>query len=177
MRGQAEGPGGVTTPGPTPGPTPEKRALIDAYDSVMRDDATRRANRTAESLRRTRPVSWILFTVLIAGVAGVAILRPDVLRSDTALHETPELTNASLRFAMGIQIERIAKYQRAHGTPPATLGDAGPVLPGATYRPLPSGRYELHAVNGTASLTYTSDTPLRQFMGNAFDVIVNRNRP
>lgn len=173
MPASAEGSGGVTTPGPTP----EKRALIDAYDSVMRADATRRASRTAGSMRRTRPVSWIVFTVLIAGVAGLAILRPDVLRPDTALHEPPELREASLRFAMGIQIERIAKYQRTHGNLPLTLPDAGPVLPGATYRPLPSGRYELDAVNGAASLTYTSDTPLRQFMGNAFDVIVKRNRP
>ncbi|MBA2626855.1 MAG: hypothetical protein H0U85_02510 [Gemmatimonadales bacterium] len=163
----------------TPTPSPEKRALIDAYDTVMQVDAERRDAETSPVAARRRwtgTVIWALFALTLLGCAAIAVLRPDWLRIRRELAVPPVVQQANLRLAMGLQIERIARYERAHAALPDALADAGPVVPGVTYRRVGSNGYELTGTDGRLTLTYASGTPVRTFVGDAYNVLVSRSR-
>lgn len=78
---------------------------------------------------------------------------------------------ASLRFAMYLQAQRIKAFQQGAGRLPRELAEAGQPLPGMSYRPLSAGTYELEGATDRVRLTYRSDTPLREFLGTGADVL------
>jgi len=161
---------------PTP-PTPEKRALIDAYESALKASAERRdAASRPSGPRRTRPVFWVILLLAVGGAGAVAILRPEWIGIEAPLTEPPAVREASLRLAVALEAQRVLRYQRAHGQLPATLAEAGAVMPGIIYQPSRDGIYEISAADGDIAVLYRSTTSLRTFVGNSYDAVKRRGK-
>lgn len=160
-------------------PSPEKRALIDAYDTIMKVDAERRDAETqpgTSSRKRTRPFAWMLLAIAGLGLITLILTRPEWIGLRNQLQEAPAVQEASLRFALVMEAQRVARYQRTHGSLPARLEDAGPVMPGVTYRRASPTSYELIGGNGPFRLTYRSSDSPQAFLGRSFTVLRGRGK-
>ena len=163
---------------PTP-PSPEKRALIDAYETVLKAEAERRDTVQASTPAgppRTRPIAWIVLGLVLAGLIAAVVLRPPWLGLGVPLREPPAVREASLRLAVALEAQRVMRYQREQGRLPATLDEAGPVLAGVSYQPSREGIYEMSATDGEIAVLYRSTTSLREFVGNSSDIVSRRTR-
>jgi hypothetical protein len=161
---------------PTP-PTPEKRALIDAYESALKASAERHDGPAARrGPRRARPFFWAILALTIAAAGGIAILRPAWIGLGTAVVEPPAVREASLRLAVALEAQRVLRYQREHGRLPATLAEAGAVMPGVIYQPSRDGIYEISAADGDVTVLYRSTGSLRTFVGNSYEVVRRRGK-
>jgi hypothetical protein len=161
----------------TPPPSPEKRALIDAFDTVMKADAERRdADPRPDRGKRTRPFAWALLAVAGLAVLGVILLQPEWIGLGNQLHEPPAMQDASLRFALVMEAQRVARYERTHHALPNRLEDAGPVMPGVTYRRAGAAGYELTGANGEVTLTYRSSDAPSTFLGHSLNVLSRRGK-
>ena len=161
---------------PTP-PSPEKRALIDAYKSALQADADRRDAAPAAPLgpRRARPAAWIALVLALAAGA-VVVVRPAWLGLGQRLEAPPAVREASLRLAVALEAQRVARYQRDYGRLPATLDAAGPIIPGIAYQPSREGVYELAAADGDIAVVYRSTGSLRAFVGRSYEVVSGRGQ-
>ena len=161
---------------PTP-PTPEKRALIDAYESALKASAERRDSSAGPSgPRRTRPVFWVILLLALGGAGAIAMLRPEWIGIEAALVEPPAVREASLRLAVALTAQRVLRYQREHGQFPTTLAEAGAVMPGVIYQPSRDGIYEISAADGDLTVLYRSTTSLRTFVGNSYEAVRRRGK-
>ena len=161
---------------PTP-PSPEKRALIDAYESALKASAERRdTSANPPGPRRTRPVFWVMLLLAVGGAGAIAILRPEWIGIETAVLEPPAVREASLRLAVALEAQRVLRYQREHGQLPATLAEAGAVMPGIIYQPSRDGIYEISAADGDIAVLYKSTTSLRAFVGNSYEAVKRRGK-
>ena len=163
---------------PTP-PSPEKRALIDAYETVLKAEAERRETGQASTPAgppRTRPIAWVVLGLVLVALAAAAALRPPWLGLGVPLREPPAVREASLRLAVALEAQRVMRYQREQGHLPATLDEAGPVLAGVSYQPSREGIYELSATDGDIAVLYRSTTSLREFVGNSSDIVSRRGK-
>lgn len=165
-------------PAPTP-PSPEKRALIDAYETVLKAEAGRRD--AAQGSRRsgaprTRPLAWIVLGLVVAALVAAAVFRPPWLGLAVPLEEPRAVREASLRLAVALEAQRVMRYQREQGHLPATLEEAGPTLTGVTYQPSREGIYEMTARDGDITVLYRSTTSLRDFVGTSYDVVSRRRK-
>jgi hypothetical protein len=68
------------------------------------------------------------------------------------------------------------RYQREQGRLPATLEEAGPVLPNVRYQPSREGIYEMSATDGDIAVLYRSTASLREFVGRSYDVVSRRGK-
>lgn len=159
---------------PTP-PSPEKRALIDAYESALKASAERR-DVPAGKARRTRPVFWAMLVLTLVGAGGVAMLRPAWIGLGKEVVEPPAVREASLRLAVALEAQRVLRYQRANGRLPSTLAEAGAVMPGVIYQPSREGIYEISAADGEIAVLYRSTGSLRTFVGNSYEVVSRRGK-
>jgi hypothetical protein len=163
----------MTTPPPNT-PTPEKRALIDAYDQVMRVEAERRAGDPDAGQKRRRPsLIVVVGLVLIAGLGGVSyVVRPAWLFPAPLPVASQADLNAQLRVGLYMQAQRILAHRTRTGRLPATLAEVdGAMLHDMTYTPLDSTRFIVGGVAGPLSLTLQSDEDMRAFLGNSFAVV------
>src|SRR6476659_42913 len=120
---------------PTP-PSPEKRALIDAYETALKASAQQREQRPGGAgPRRTRPIAWLVLALAVGGAAFGGVTRPAWLGIHGPLVEPPAVREASLRLAVALEAQRVLRFQREHGRLPATLDEAGGAMPGISYQP------------------------------------------
>jgi hypothetical protein len=163
----------MTAPPPN-APTPEKRALIDAYDQVMRVEAERRATDPLAGPGRRRP-SLIVVTglLIIAALGGVSyIVRPAWLFPAPPPATSQADLDAQLRVGLYMQAQRILAHRARTGRLPATLAEVdGAMLRDMTYSALDSTRFVVGGVAGPVSLTLQSDEDMRAFLGNSFAVV------
>lgn len=163
---------------PTP-PSPEKRALIDAYETVLKAEAERRDTEQASTRSgppRTRPLAWVVLGLVLAGLIAAVVMRPPWLGLGVPLQEPPAVREASLRLAVALEAQRVMRYQREQGRLPATLDEAGPVLPNVRYQPSREGIYEMSATDGDIAVLYRSTTSLRDFVGKSYDIVSRRGK-
>lgn len=78
---------------------------------------------------------------------------------------------AALRFAMYVQAQRIKAFRLGTGRLPREIEEAGPPLPGMSYRLIDAETYELHGATDRFALTYRSDHSLQEFVGPGADAI------
>ena len=170
----------MTTPTQAGAPTPEKQALIEAYDQVLRAEAEKREQDGARKPARRRwplhPVA-MLFLLIWAVTGGYLItVKPAWVFDRGRPTESPAIQEASLRLAMAMQAERIEKFRQARGGQlPTSLADVGPLVSGIIYERA-GNEYVLRGVNGSASLMLRSTDPIRAFVGNSFVVIQRRGQ-
>jgi hypothetical protein len=171
----------VTTPTqPSPGaPTPEKQALLEAFDQVIKADAEQRGK--PADLRRQRkwvlhPVAMLALLVLFGTVGYLGAVRPAWLFERGMPPENAALQDASLRLGMAMQYQRIDRYRQANGRLPQSLDEVGAPMQGITYERVGADQFVLRGRNGTVSLTLRSTDPVREFVANSYTVIQRRGQ-
>ena len=171
----------MTTPTqPSPGaPTPEKRALLDAFDQVIKADAEQRgkpADRRRQRKWLLHPIAMLALLVLFGTIGYLGVVRPPWLFERGMPPENATLQDASLRLGMAMQYQRIDRYRQANGRLPQSLDDVGAPMQGITYERVGADQFVLRGRNGTVSLTLRSTDPVREFVANSYSVIQRRGQ-
>jgi hypothetical protein len=164
-----------------PGASPQKQALLEAFDSVLKTQAEERlaAQREAEArrnARRIRPGVLALAALALFLCAYLYIERPDWLFPDARPAESVAIKEASLRIGMANVAQHIERYRQQNGKVPASLLEAGTQVQGMTYAPVDSTGWRLVGSHAGIELTLDSGEPLPRFLGNSFEVIARRSR-
>lgn len=160
---------------------PNKQALLEAFDSVLKKQAEDREaeQRDAEARRksrnRVRPVVWGLAVVAMGLCAYLYIEKPEWLYPST-VKESVAVQEASLRIGMANVAQHIERYRQRTGKLPRTLIEVGTQVAGIEYEPLDSADWRLIGSNAEVELTLASGEPLPRFLGNSFQVISRRSR-
>jgi hypothetical protein len=162
--------------------TAEKKALLDAFDTVLRTQAEEREaeRREAEARRlaraRSRPVMWACAAIVLFIAAYLWIEQPDWVFPTRAVPESTAVQEASLRIGMANAAQHLERYRQRSGRLPTTLTEAGAHGDGLLgYEVLANGRdWRLTGRNGATRIQLTSSEPLAKFLGNSFEVIARR---
>jgi hypothetical protein len=162
-------------PAPTPPPgSPDRRALLEAFQEVVRTEQEKKSSSAPSVPSPTRWAYWLIMTAVIAGLVAVLVVQPGWLFSKP-IEEPPALREASLRVRMFVEIERVDQYRSQMGHLPSSLAEAGADSTGLKYTHDSTG-FSITGVNEGLSLTYTSPTPPRDFLGNSYALISQRRR-
>jgi hypothetical protein len=162
--------------------TPEKKALLEAFDVVMKNQAAEREAqlRAAEARRRARnrlgvmASTGLTILVLVGGYLWMA--KPDWVFPPAIQPESVEVRQASLRIGVATASQHIQRFQRKSGRLPETLAEAGVSTQGITYQRLGADSYRLDAEEGELRVSLGSHDSLPVFLGNSFEVITRRAR-
>ena len=161
---------------PTPSGQPDRRALLAAYQNLVRSEEDKHHS---EAHRQPAEPSgrgfWITMSLAIIALSALLLLQPGWLFTKPAV-ETPEVTEASLRVRMFVEIERIERFQSDSGRLPASLGEAGVPEDGLTFQ-VSEGSYILTGISGTRTLSYSPETSAMTFLGDSYRIIRERGRP
>ncbi|HEU5039927.1 MAG TPA: hypothetical protein VFT84_03840 [Gemmatimonadales bacterium] len=163
--------------------TPEKKALLEAFDTVLKAQAEEReARRQEEEARRaararSRPVMWACAAILLFVGTYLWVEQPDWVFPNKPLPESTAVKDAGLRIGMANAAQHIERYRQRNGRLPASLAEAGAHGDGLSYERGATGEtWRLEGQNGPTSLTLTSTEPLSKFLGSSFEVISRRGR-
>lgn len=165
----------------SPTASPEKKALLDAFDSVLKINAEEREleREAAEAQRRARGVSQLLMllcaTILLFVSGYVYVERPDWIFPAPPQPESLAVREASLRITVASAAQHIERYRQQAGQLPLTLVQAGAHAQGISYDRT-TGGYRLAAESDEVRVTYHSSEPLARFVGNSFTVISRRGK-
>ena len=164
------------------GASPQKQALLDAFESVLkkqaedhaaeqRQEASRRRSR-----HRVRPAVWTSAALALFLCTYLYVERPDWLFPASVAAESLALQDASLRIGMANTVQHLERHRQRTGKLPRTLAEAGTQPEGITYQPLDSTEWRLTGTHGGLELTLASDEPLATFLGSSFEMISRRAR-
>jgi hypothetical protein len=164
----------------SPNTTPQKKALLEAFDTVLKTQAEEREARRAEALaRRRHGVSRLLMVVCTSIVVFIGVYlyveRPEWVFPAAPTPESVAVREASLRISVANAAQHIERFRQRTGRLPATLTEAGAHDSGLDYEPASTG-YKLHADLGDVQVSYDSNEPLAKFVGNSFKVISRRSQ-
>lgn len=165
------------TPPPAPAPPPgshDRRALLQAYQDVVRTEHDKRTTQPVPELPQSRAPFWIAMGLLIAALTAILVVQPAWLFPKPP-QESSELQTASLRVRMYVEIDRIEQFRSANGRLPATLTEAGADTSGLRYN-AGGDSYSLEGTNRNVTLTYTSSQSPKDFLGNSYDLLAQRRR-
>jgi len=161
--------------------SPEKQALLEAFDSVLKTRAEEReAERAeAEARRRGRGASRLVMVlcaaVLLFVSAYVYVERPGWLFPAPPRPESLAVREASLRISVANAAQHVERFRQQTGQLPATLKQAGTLGQGIDYDRT-AGGYRLAAESDEVRVSYDSSEPLARFVGNSFKVISRRGK-
>jgi hypothetical protein len=170
-----------TSPSTRPTASPEKKALLEAFDTVLKTQAEQReAERAAEEARRRRHAASRLLMVICATVVlftGVYLYveRPEWVFPTPAAPESLAVREASLRITVANAAQHIERYRKQKGGLPISLTQAGAYGTGITFQRTGAGYRLVSEIDGLR-LTYDSSEPLSRFVGNSFQVIARRQQ-
>ena len=162
-------------------PTAQKQALLEAFDTVLKQQAEAREAELREAEARRRAQRRVRPTIAAAALLSLALCsylyieRPEWLFPAAAVPESVAIKEASLRIGMANVAQHVERHRHRTGSLPATLAEAGTRVDGMTYETLGS-TWRLIGANGGIELTLTSQDSLPRFLGNAFEVISRRAR-
>jgi len=161
--------------------SPEKKALLQAFDTVLKAKADEReAERLADEARRlgrgtSRLLMLVSTTILLFIAVYVFVERPDWIFPAPPPPESLAVKEASLRISVANAAQHVERYRQQTGGFPGTLAQAGAHSTGITYDRT-TGGYRLQAEAGEARVTYHSGESLTRFVGNSFKVISRRGK-
>jgi hypothetical protein len=161
--------------------SPEKKALLAAFDTVLKTAAEEREmeHLAAEARRRSRGVSRLLLVVCAVVLTFVAVYlyveRPEWAFSAPTLPESPAVRQASLRISVANAAQHIERYRQQRGELPVTLEQAGANGAGISYQRTAAG-YQLEGEGDGIRVSFTSGESLTRFVGKSFEVIARRTR-
>lgn len=163
----------------TPTASPEKQALLQAFNSVLKSKAdAAEAERAARAARRRgRRTSRALLAGSLALLLAVAVYvysaRPDWIFPAPPPPESLAVREASLRITIANTAQHLEHFRTKTGRLPATLDEAEAHASGLRYEPSADG-YRLAGASGEVRLSYASSQSLAGFVGNSFAVIKRR---
>jgi hypothetical protein len=168
------------SPPPPPNATPEKKALLEAYDSVLRTQADEAEARRADAeARRRQSGSRLLMLVCTMIVLFVAVYlyveQPEWVFPVPPTPESVAVREASLRINVANAAQHIERFRQRMGRLPTNLTEAGAHESGLDYEPGTTG-YRLQADMDGVRLSYDSNEPLARFVGNSFKIITRRSK-
>jgi hypothetical protein len=172
----------TTGTAPVPGASPQKQALLEAFDSVLKQQAENREAELREeaarrrSRQRIRPAVWAAAVLALFLCTYLYIERPEWVFPASAPPESVAIQEASLRIGMANVAQHVERYRQRRGRLPSTLLEAGTKVEGITYQPLDSTEWRLIGSHAGIELTLASREPLTGFLGNSFEVISRRTR-
>ncbi len=150
---------------------PPGAEAADLVAEVLEDAARRekaRARREEPTVGRTRQ-RVVAVSLPLAGAfscylwfgnpAWVAPNVPDPVTTETA--------EAGLRIAMFFEAQKIENFRRENGRFPDTLEETGSAPPEMTYERIDARTYLLVGESRGVTLTFNSEEPLQQFLGDA----------
>jgi hypothetical protein len=161
--------------------SPEKKALLEAFDTALKAKADEReAERLAEEARRqgrgtSRLLMLVSATILLFIAVYVSVERPDWIFPAPPPPESLAVKEASLRITVANAAQHVERYRQQTGAFPGTLAQAGAHATGITYDRT-TGGYRLQAETGEVRVTYHSSESLSRFVGNSFKVISRRGK-
>lgn len=151
-----------------------KEELLRAAEEAVGQDRPRGDGRAGPQTR-WGIVAWGL--VLLAVLAGWLFgTRPEWVFTPPLAAEAPEVTAASMRLSLVRERQRVERYREQHGRLPATLAEAGGLLPNIEIAASPDGSYLLRAVEGATAVELHSSEDVETFLGNSLQVILNAPR-
>jgi len=165
-----------------PKATPEKKALLEAFESVLtgqaeeheaqrREAATRRLAQTG-----VRPGVWLGATLALFLSAYLMVQKPEWIFPAPPPAESVALQEASLRIGLANAAQHIERFRQRTGRLPQTLSEAGAHAGGISFEATGTDSWRLAGVNGPVRLTLASADPLPKFVGNSFQVVSRRAR-
>jgi hypothetical protein len=172
----------TTGTAPVAGASSQKQALLEAFDSVLKQQAEdREAQQREEEARqrnrnRVRPMIWAAAVLALFLCAYLYIERPEWVFPASVPAESVAIQEASLRIGMANVAQHVERYRQRTGRLPGTLLEAGTQAEGITYQPLDSADWRLVGSHRGIELTLASREPLPKFLGNSFEVISRRPR-
>lgn len=159
-------------PAPPPAGRLDRRALLEAYQEVVR---TTKARPSVKRLvAPTRQPYWMAIGVTIAGLAALLIFQPSWMFNRPPA-ESPQMQEASLRVRMYVEIDRVDRFKQEKGRFPTTLLEAGGDTLGITYDRRGEG-YVLSGHNGPIALRFTYGSSPEAFLGNSYRLIQERHK-
>jgi hypothetical protein len=163
------------------GTSPEKKALLEAFDTVLKTQAEEREAERAsgEARRRRRGASRFLMvvcaTILMFTSVYLYVERPEWVFPAPPEPESVAVREASLRVGLANAVQHIEHYRQQTGQLPTSLQQAGAHGAGISFQRTTSG-YRLLGENDGVRVSYVSGEPLSRFVGNSFEVISRRPR-
>jgi hypothetical protein len=164
------------------GPAAQKQALLEAFDTVLKQQAEareaelREAEARRRARRRIRPAISAAAILTLALCSYLYIEQPQWLFPAAAVPESVAIKEASLRIGMANVAQHLERHRQRTGALPRTLAEAGTRVDGMSYEPLGASTWRLVGTNGGIELTLTSRDSLRAFLGSSFEVISRRPR-
>src|SRR5262245_37952699 len=165
-----------------PSPAAQKQALLEAFDTVLKQQAEareaelREAEARRRAQRRVRPAIAAAAVLSMLLCSYLYIERPEWVFPTPAVPESVAIKEASLRIGMANVAQHVERYRHRRGTFPRSLADAGTRVEGMTYETLGTDSWRLVGMNGSIELTLTSQDSLPRFLGNSFEVVSRRPR-
>jgi len=159
--------------------TAEKQALLEAYDSVLRQQAERREAETREAearrgaRQRTRPVVWTSVALTLVLCSYLFIERPAWIFPQAGPVESAEVQEASIRIGMATAAQHVQRFRQRENRYPETLSEAGAYGEGIEYTRIGDG-WRMTSTWGTTEITLDSQDPLPVFLGKSFEIIARR---
>ena len=163
-------------------PAAQKQALLEAFDTVLKQQAEareaelREAEARRRAQRRVRPMIAAAAILSMVLCSYLYVERPEWLFPTAAIPESVAIKEASLRIGMANVAQHVERHRQRTGVLPRTLADAGTRVEGMSYQALGSDAWRLVGVNGGVELTLTSQDSLPRFLGNSFEAISRRPR-
>lgn len=155
-------------PKPPPTGTPDRRALLAAYQDVIREVKTQPRQRRRLPVPSRAPF-WVAVSVVILGLTALLVFQPAWLFNKPPV-ETPQEQEASLRIRMYVEIDRIARFKDTHRKLPETLSEAGSDGSGLLYEHH-GDSFALSGRNASLELTYRSGESPDAFLGSSYDIV------
>ncbi len=157
-----------------------KKALLTAFDQVLKAQAEQQAEERAAARRRAGSarsvMTWVVVFALLFSSAYLWLERPDWLFTSAPRPESAAVREASLRIALANAARHVEHFRRRVGRLPATLEETGTSMSTIEYEPGAANSYVLRGINGSVQLTLRSGDSLPAFVGNSFEIIARRSR-
>jgi hypothetical protein len=168
------------TPATPATPTAQKQALLEAFDTVLKQQAEAREAELRETEARRRARRRVRPTIALAAVLSLVLCsylyieRPEWLFPSASPPESVAIKEASLRIGMANAAQHVELYRHRTGKVPATLAEAGTRVQGMVYQPVGADGWRLVGTNAGIELTLSSQDSLSRFLGNSFELIARR---
>ena len=163
-------------------PAAQKQALLEAFDTVLKQQAEAREAELREAEARRRAQRHMRPAVAAAAMLAMVLCsylyleRPEWIFPRSAIPESVAIKEASLRIGMANVAQQLERHRQRTGTIPRSLTEAGTRVEGMTYEALGTDAWRLVGTNGGVELTLGSHDSLPRFLGNSFEVISRRPR-
>lgn len=151
---------------------PDRRALLQAYQDVIRTANEKPAPLPPEP--PSRLPFWITSATLIVTLTVLTFWQPPWLFTPD-VRDPPAMVEASLRVRIYSEILRIERFQAGNGRLPLNLAEARGDSSGVKYELAKTG-YSLTGHSGALTIVYKSELPPKQFVGNSYALIRARPR-